>query len=167
MTADLQAKSYSRKSALYMAMELSDKQWRLAFGDGTRQRQVVVAADDIAALSEQIAQAKAKRDLSANCPVVSCYEAGRDGFWLHRQLTELGIANRVVDAASIEVSRRARRAKSDRLDARSLLEKLIRSIVPKLRLGRIGHPHQGAAACADRAGGSASHVLAISFRQFA
>jgi transposase len=58
--------------------------------------------------------------------VVSCYEAGRDGFWLHRQLSALGVKNRVVDAASIEVSRRARRAKTDRLDARALLEKLVR-----------------------------------------
>lgn len=84
------------------------------------------AAGDVAALGEQIDKAKAKWELSANTPVVSCYEAGRDGFWLHRQLTELGIDNRVVDAASIEVSRRARRAKTDRLDARALQEKLIR-----------------------------------------
>ena len=48
---------------------------------------------------------------------MSCYEAGRDGFWIHRALTQRGIANRVVDSASIEVSRRARRAKTDRLDA--------------------------------------------------
>jgi transposase len=109
-----------------MAMELSNEKWRLAFGDGTRQRQIVIAAGDVAALGEQIDKAKAKWDLSSESAVVSCYEAGRDGFWLHRQLTELGINNRVVDAASIEVSRRARRAKTDRLDARALLEKLIR-----------------------------------------
>ena len=126
MAADLQAKSYASETVLYMAMELSDKQWRLAFGDGTRQRQVVIEAGNVAGLCEQIDKAKAKWDMSANCPVVSCYEAGRDGFWLHRQLTALGIVNRVVDAASIEVSRRARRAKTDRLDARGLLEKLIR-----------------------------------------
>ena len=126
MAADLQAKSYASETVLYMAMELSDKQWRLAFGDGTRQRQVVIEAGNVAGLCEQIEKAKAKWDMSANCPVVSCYEAGRDGFWLHRQLTALGIVNRVVDAASIEVSRRARRAKTDRLDARGLLEKLIR-----------------------------------------
>jgi len=108
MTADLQAKSYASETVLYMAMELSDKQWRLAFGDGTRQRQVVIECGDIAALSEQIEKAKGKWGLSAHCALVSCYEAGRDGFWLHRQLTELGIDNRVVDAASIEVSRRAR-----------------------------------------------------------
>jgi transposase len=126
MTTDIQTKAYVSETVLYMAMELSNKQWRLAFGDGTRQRQVVIAAGDVAALGEQIGKAKAKWELSADTPVVSCYEAGRDGFWLHRQLTELGIDNRVVDAASIEVSRRARRAKTDRLDARALLEKLIR-----------------------------------------
>jgi transposase len=126
MTADLQTKAYVSESVLYMAMELSNEKWRLAFGDGTRQRQVVIAAGDVAALGEQIDKAKAKWELSADTPVVSCYEAGRDGFWLHRQLTDLGIDNRVVDAASIEVARRARRAKTDRLDARTLLEKLIR-----------------------------------------
>ena len=126
MTADLQAKSYASETVLYMAMELSNKQWRLAFGDGTQQRQVVIEAGDVVGLCEQIAKAKGKWGLLETCPVVSCYEAGRDGFWLHRQLTVLGIENRVVDAASIEVSRRARRAKTDRLDARVLLEKLIR-----------------------------------------
>jgi transposase len=59
-------------------------------------------------------------------PVVSCYEAGRDGFWIHRALTQLGIRNRVVDSASIEVNRRARRAKTDRLDALKLVRMLVR-----------------------------------------
>jgi transposase len=126
MTADLQSKSYVSETVLYMAMELSNKQWRLAFGDGTKQRQVVIEAGDIAALVEQIEKVKAKWDLASGIRVVSCYEAGRDGFWLHRQLSALGIANDVVDAASIEVSRRARRAKTDRLDARALLQKLMR-----------------------------------------
>lgn len=56
----------------------------------------------------------------------SCYEAGRDGWWLHRWLTELGMDNLVVDAASIEVNRRARRAKTDRLDGDKLLTMLMR-----------------------------------------
>ena len=126
MTADLQNQAYVSNAVLYMAMELSNSKWRLAFGDGTRQRQVVIAAGDVASLREEIAKTKAKWGLSPDTPVVSCYEAGRDGFWLHRQLVALGIVNQVVDAASIEVSRRARRAKTDRLDARALLEKLIR-----------------------------------------
>ena len=77
-------------------------------------------------LLEQVGKAKAKWGLESEARVVSCYEAGRDGFWLHRQLLALGIANRVVDAASIEVSRRVRRAKTDRLDAQALLGKPIR-----------------------------------------
>ena len=126
MTADLQARAYENATILYMALELSNEKWRLAFGDGTHKRQVCIAAGDIAALTEQLSKVKARWSLGEDVAVVSCYEAGRDGFWLHRQLTELGIANRVVDAASIEVSRRARRAKTDRLDAQALLEKLIR-----------------------------------------
>jgi transposase len=58
--------------------------------------------------------------------VHSCYEAGRDGFWLHRWLLEQGIDNIVVDSASIEVNRRARRAKTDRLDGGKLLTMLMR-----------------------------------------
>ena len=57
----------------------------------------------------------------------SCYEAGRDGFWLHRYLVSRGIANRIVDSSSIEVNRRRRRTKTDRLDARKLVTMLIRS----------------------------------------
>ena len=58
--------------------------------------------------------------------MVSCYEAGRDGFWLHRHLVSVGIENQVVDAASIEVSRRLRHVKTDRLDGDRLLAKLVR-----------------------------------------
>lgn len=137
MTANLQAKAYENATVLYMALELSNERWRLAFGDGTHKRQVSIAAGDIAALSEQLSKVKVKWSLGEDIAVVSCYEAGRDGFWLHRQLTELGIANRVVDAASIEVSRRARRAKTDRLDAQALLEKLIRYEVGERGVWRV------------------------------
>ncbi len=126
MTADLKTREYESTSVLYMAMELSNKIWRLAFGAGKRARQVCIDAGDIAALGEQLVNAKAKLGLESEAAVLSCYEAGRDGFWLHRQLRALGIENHVVDAASIEVSRRARRAKTDRLDAKALLEKLVR-----------------------------------------
>jgi len=64
--------------------------------------------------------------LPAATRVVSCYEAGRDGFWIHRALLGMGVANRVVDSASIEVNRRARRAKTDRLDALKLVRMLVR-----------------------------------------
>jgi len=58
--------------------------------------------------------------------VHSCYEAGRDGFWLHRHLVAQGIDNIVADSASIEVNRRKRRAKTDRLDAVNLVTMLLR-----------------------------------------
>jgi len=126
MTADLRVKEYEIGKVLYMALELSNKTWRLAFGDSAKQRQVSIASGAIDELQGQIAKVKEKWDLAEDTRVVSCYEAGRDGFWIHRQLEQLGIENQVVDAASIEVTRRARRAKTDRLDAQMLLEKLIR-----------------------------------------
>ena len=58
---------------------------------------------------------------------MSCYEAGRDGFWIHRALAALGVENRVVDSASIEVNRRARRTKTDRVDALKLVMMLVRA----------------------------------------
>lgn len=111
---------------LYMAMELSHGSWKLAFSDGSRRRRASLEARDIAGLQAAIAKAKEKLGLAADAPVVACYEAGRDGFWLHRQLQGLGIANVVVDPSSIEVNRRARRAKTDRLDAEKLLTMLLR-----------------------------------------
>ena len=68
-------------------------------------------------LLDVIEKAKKRCGLGAEVQVVSCYEAGRDGFWLHRWLVEHHVQNLVVDSSSIEVNRRQRRAKSDRLDA--------------------------------------------------
>src|SRR5215831_17209776 len=75
---------------------------------------------------ECIAKARARCELPPGARVHSCYEAGRDRFWLHRWLIAQGIDNIVVDSASIEVNRRARRAKTDRLDGDKLLAMLIR-----------------------------------------
>ena len=111
---------------LYMALELSNKSWRLAFGDGAKRRQGSVPAADLARLAEALAKAKERFKMPASARVVSCYEAGRDGFWLHRHLRNIGIENEVIDAASIEVSRRLRHVKTDRLDGDRLLVKLIR-----------------------------------------
>lgn len=111
---------------LYMALELSNKSWRLAFSDSTKRRQVSVPAADLGALACAVAKAKERFKMPASVRVVSCYEAGRDGFWLHRHLVSIGIENQVADAASIEVSRRLRHVKTDRLDGERLLAKLIR-----------------------------------------
>jgi transposase len=111
---------------LYMALELSNKTWRLTFSDGAKRRQVTVPAADLMKLACAVAKAKERFGMPASARVVSCYEAGRDGFWLHRHLRSVGIENEVVDAASIEVSRRLRHVKTDRLDCERLLAKLIR-----------------------------------------
>jgi transposase len=79
-------------------------------------------------LEKELEKAKRRFGLPAEAPVASCYEAGRDGFWLHRQLVAQGIENRVVDSSSIEVNRRARQAKTDRLDAEKLVLMLWREV---------------------------------------
>ena len=112
---------------LYVAFELGDRSWKLSLGDGVRApSRCTVAAGDTAAVTTAIARAKVRCHLPADAAVRSCYEAGRDGFWLHRWLTAQGIVNLVVDSASIEVNRRRRRAKTDRLDSDKLLSMLMR-----------------------------------------
>jgi transposase len=114
---------------LYVAFELSAKQWKLAMtsGFGVDPWLRTVAAGDLRGVERAITQARARFRLPADAAVVSCYEAGRDGFWIHRALISLGIANRVVDSSSIEVNRRARRAKTDRIDALKLVRMLVRA----------------------------------------
>ena len=113
---------------LYVAFELGWGSWKMAFtvGAGQSPRIRTVPARSTSSVLYEIKMAKLRFGLPANAPVVSCYEAGRDGFWLHRFLLHQGIQNIVVDSASIEVSRRKRRAKSDRLDAIKLVSMLIR-----------------------------------------
>ena len=111
---------------LFVALELSDKKWKLACSDGNQRRIITITAGDLVTLGEAVAKAKARFGMHGVVPIVSCYEAGRDGFWLHRYLLHCGVANVVVDASSIEVNRRARRAKTDRVDVEQLLRLLIR-----------------------------------------
>jgi transposase len=123
-----QVESRGIGAVLYMALELSAQRWHLAFGVGlaTPSRRRTIGAGDRLALQHEIAAAKRRFGLPASAAVRSCYEAGRDGFWVHRWLATDAVANVVVDSASIEVSRRQRRAKTDRLDAEALLRRLIR-----------------------------------------
>lgn len=113
---------------LYMAFELGSKKWKLAFtvGRGQRPRLRRINAGDRESVKDEIGAAKKRFGLAEDCRVVSCYEAGRDGFWLDRFLESIGVENLVVDSASIEVSRRKRRPKTDRLDACKLVMMLIR-----------------------------------------
>ncbi len=123
-----QRQSKSIPEVLYLAFDLGRKEWELAFtvGRGERPRLRTVAAGDLRGLAEEIDRARQRWGVAPESRVVSCYEAGRDGFWLHRYLLSQGVSNVVVDSSSIEVNRRARRAKTDRLDAQKLLRLLVR-----------------------------------------
>ena len=124
--AALTTENSAKESRLYLAIELSRKKWKLGFSDGraTRARIRTIEARDFQKLGEEIEQAK-QHFGQAEARTVSCYEAGREGFWVHRALLERGIDNVIVDAASIDIQRR-KRAKTDRLDAESLVRKLVR-----------------------------------------
>lgn len=124
---------------LAMSFELGATEWKMAFSPGLGQqpRHRTVAAGDLEAVTKEIAAAKARFKLPSDVRVVSCYEAGRDGFWIHRALELLGIENHVVDSAAIEVNRRARRAKTDRLDAAKLVGMLLRYLAGETRVWKV------------------------------
>lgn len=129
MTETTRSMECSAASAtLYVAFELGSTKWTVASTTGAAQRPRLrqLGAGDLMALQKELQTAKARLGVPLDAAVQSCYEAGRDGFWLHRWLVAHAIANVVVDSSSIEVSRRARRAKTDRLDAVKLLQQLLR-----------------------------------------
>ena len=130
---------------LYVAFELGKKEWKLAMtsGFGVEPWVRTVPGGDLAAVERLLRQGRQRFALPADARVVSCYEAGRDGFWVHRALTALGLDNRVVDSASIEVSQRQRRAKTDRLDARKLVTMLVRSVAASSGYERCAGAHHG------------------------
>lgn len=127
--------------SLYLAFELSQKQWKLGFTISIAQRPRIrnIMARDLQALQYEIKAARQRFGLPGDAPVWSCYEAGRDGFWIHRYLETHGIQNLVVDPASIEVSRRARRRKTDKLDVNKLLAMLIRYHSGERKVWRVVH----------------------------
>jgi transposase len=116
----------TKVEVLHVAFELSNSKWKLGFSDGNKMRFKSIDARNLEQLKEEIEKAKSRFRLDDDVRIVSCYEAGRDGFWLHRYLLSHGIENVVVDSSSIEVNRRKRRAKTDRIDARKLLNMLMR-----------------------------------------
>jgi transposase len=126
---------------LYMAFELSQTKWLLGFtiGFGQRPRLRTIAARDLAAIQSEIQLARERFGLSKEAQVISCYEAGRDGFWLHRYLASMGVTNLVVDSASIEVNRRAKQAKTDKLDLGKLLTMLMRYEAGEKKVWHVVH----------------------------
>lgn len=119
---------YTSDSVMFMAFELSAGKWKVGTTAGICQkpRERSIDAGDLERVLEEISKAKKRFGLPAGARVVSCYEAGRDGFWIHRWLESQGIENVVIDPASVHVDRRKKKAKTDRLDLGKLLRTLIR-----------------------------------------
>lgn len=115
-------------ATLYVAFDLGERSWTLAMtvGLGQKPRVRTMRAGELATLERELDRAQERFGLGADSRVVSCYEAGRDGFWLHRFLAGIGVESHVVDPASMEVNRRGRRVKTDRVDAEGLLRRLVR-----------------------------------------
>jgi transposase len=117
---------------VYVAFELSKAKWKLGIvvPGSEKMSRFTITGGDLAALAARLAAARAKAERHCqSVRIVSCYEAGYDGHWLHRWLLEHGVVNYEIDSSSIEVSRRARRAKTDRID----LDKLMRAFLAHLR----------------------------------
>lgn len=118
-----------KPATLFVALELSKSTWLVAIHSPAADKisQHRLAGGDVTALLSLIERKRGEAEAALLRPVrvMSCYEAGYDGFWLHRLLCVQGIDNRVLDAASILVDRRFRRGKTDRLDVAALLRTLM------------------------------------------
>src|SRR5882762_3664482 len=119
-------------ATVYVAFELSKAKWMLGviLPGSKKLSRYTIAGGDVAALAARFVEWRRKAALGGK-PVrmLSCYEAGFDGHWLHRWLTDQGVINHEIDPASIQVNRRMRRAKTDRID----LEHLMRTLLAYLR----------------------------------
>ncbi|HEV7600439.1 MAG TPA: transposase, partial [Bradyrhizobium sp.] len=119
-------------ATVYVAFELSKAKWMLGviLPGAKKLSRYTITGGDVAALAVRLAEWRRKAALGGK-PVrmLSCYEAGFDGHWLHRWLTDQGVINHEIDPSSIEVNRRARRAKTDRID----LERMMRALLDLLR----------------------------------
>lgn len=133
------AQSTPASPSLLLAFELSASAWKLGFtvGLGQAPRVRTITAGALERVWTEIAAAKQRFGLGPDAPVASCYEAGRDGFWLHRALQAHGVTNVVVDSSSIEVNRRARRIKTDGLDLLALVALLARYARGEDRVWRV------------------------------
>jgi transposase len=121
-----------------VAFELGEKEWKLAMSTDLEERPRLrsLRARGTTRLLEVLEKERQRFGAER---IVSCYEAGRDGFWLDRFLHAHGVDSRIVDSASIEVRRRARRVKTDRLDAQKLLTMLQREALGEKDVWSVVH----------------------------
>lgn len=128
----IDAPTTAEHATVYLAFELSKAKWKLGvlLPGSQKLSRYTIGGGDLAALAARLADMRKKAAVGGQpLRILSCYEAGLDGHWLHRWLTGQGIINHEIDPSSIEVNRRARRAKTDRID----LEKLMRAFLAHLR----------------------------------
>jgi transposase len=147
----------SNVSTIFVAIELSQRSWLVTMHcpDKDKISHHKLEGGDHAGLLTLIERMRerAARTLGAVPAVVSCYEAGYDGFWLHRLLMAAGITNHVFDPASIAVDQRARRVKTDRIDGEKMLRTLmayLRGEPRVVRIVRVPSPEQEDARRASR-----------------
>jgi transposase len=130
---NLPAATHDATARCLFAIELSKSSWVLAFNTPLSDRisRRTLKGCDWKGLLDLIEEVRSGvvRTLGRPVEVISCYEAGYDGFWLHRQLEACCVRNYVIDPASLQVNRRARQAKTDRIDA----ERMLRSLMAYLR----------------------------------
>ena len=131
----------SHCGTIFVAIELSQRTWLVTMHSPDRDRisHHKLEGGDHAGLLSLLegTRARAAGKLGSAPKVVSCYEAGYDGFWLHRLLTAAGITSFVFDPASIAVEQRARRAKTDRIDGELLLRTLMAHLRGEPRVVRV------------------------------
>jgi transposase len=131
--SNLPAATHGETVRCLFAIELSKQSWIIGFimPLSTRIGRRILSGGDWKGLLKLIDEVRARvsREMGRTVEVMSCYEAGYDGFWLHRQLEEHGVRNYVIDPASLQVDRRMRRVKTDRIDT----ERLLRSLMAYLR----------------------------------
>ena len=120
-------------ATVHVVFELSKKTWKIGvmLPGSQKLSRYAIAGGDVTELMKRLAAVRARAERISGKPVriLSCYEAGYDGHWLHRWLTDQGVINHEIDPSSIEVPRRARYAKTDRID----LDRLLRAFLAYLR----------------------------------
>jgi transposase len=139
--SNLDTPTTGHSGTIFVAIELSQKSWLVTLHSPDRgriSRHTLEGGDHagLLALIEKV-RSRAEQQLGGSLRVASCYEAGYDGFWLHRLLLAAGVMNFVFDAASIPVEQRGRRAKTDRIDGELLLRTLMAHLRGEPRVVRI------------------------------
>jgi transposase len=116
-----------QRASLKLSIETGKNKWLLTMSPGGKgRRRIELEAGELAEFKKQVGKALRQFGLAQETQVICCYEAGRDGFWIQRALTQSGYRVYVIDASSIEVAQRKRRKKTDRIDGEKLLRLLLR-----------------------------------------